>query len=324
MRRFIFLLFAMLLPLSMIGCSRPGGPAATPALTATPAGTATPAQTAPEETPAQATATTILLMGIGQATYQPGESYPYAMTHILITLDPAEEALKVTTLPYNLAVMAYAEGHELEEMQLQEVCASVGPDATAETLEKNFGITIDYYVVMNMLGIRDVVDALGGIEIDVDRLSINRASEQLMPMLGLAWEEITATGRQLLSGVQALGFFHDTYPEEDSADPLVEEELLFRDRHTKIISAVATAVTGTGLKAEDLAGIARGAQSRFFTDIPEEEWLPLAQTALTCLDNPVQYLHIPTDIQLTDISGLTSIAYDPDTDPAAVQAFIGE
>lgn len=279
----------------------------------------------PELPPDGAKHTTILLMGAGEADFTTGQN-PYALTHILITLDPANRAVKLTTLPYNLAVMAYQDGEPLETAQLQQICSAMGPEGAVETIEKNFDIVIDHWIVMNMLGVVDVVDALDGLEIDVDRLSINEAAKYLLPMLDLVWEEVKSLGMQTLSGVQVIGFFCDTVP-EDTNNYIYEEELLFRDRHPKIFNAVAAAVKLGGLTALDLVAIAGSAaeNTRYITDITEDEWPLLAETLLYCAENPLEFLHVPEVIEETELdNGWKSIAFDEENDVRSVVAFIGE
>jgi LCP family protein required for cell wall assembly len=74
-----------------------------------------------------------------------------------------------------------------------------GPSLLARTLDLNFGLNTDHYVVVNMNVFVDVVDALGGLEITIPaggidgRTSTDRSQRLIFP-----------EGLQLLSGEQAL------------------------------------------------------------------------------------------------------------------------
>lgn len=335
MRRcFLFVLVMVMIIPALVACNNQQttnptvavttlAPATTDAETTAPTAEPTAAPTSIADLPPDgAEHTTILLMGVGESDLESDQN-PYALTHILITLDPAGRAVRVTTLPYNLAVMAYENGQETEQMQLQQVCSALGPEGVKETIEKNFNVSIDYWVAMGMMGLVDIVDALNGVEIDVDRMSINTAAEYLLPMLGIVWEQVESLGLQVLSGIQTIGFFCDTYS-DDSEDFIVDEEMMFRDRHPKIINAVVTAILGSELTADDLVTIAQNTDNRYLTDIPEEKWKSLAELALYCADNPVEYLHVPETIEKTDINGWESIAFDEKKDVESVVAFIGE
>lgn len=44
-----------------------------------------------------------------------------------------------------------------------------GAKATAEAVSQNFGVRVRYYLVVHMLGVVDVVDAIGGLDITLDK-----------------------------------------------------------------------------------------------------------------------------------------------------------
>jgi LCP family protein required for cell wall assembly len=74
-----------------------------------------------------------------------------------------------------------------------------GPSLLARTLDLNFGLKVDHYVVVNMNVFVDMVDALGGLDITIPeggidgRTSTDRSARLVFP-----------EGRQHLSGEQAL------------------------------------------------------------------------------------------------------------------------
>ena len=74
---------------------------------------------------------------------------------------------------------------------------------------------------------------------------------------------------------------------------------------------------------EELCELAESVEENYLTDIPEDDWPLLAETALYCMENPVKYLHIPETIQKTDVGGWESIAYG-ESDAKAAAAFAGE
>src|SRR5919112_5584341 len=54
------------------------------------------------------------------------------------------------------------------EDKINAAYASGGPDLTVETLENLTGVPVDDYVVVNFGGVKDIVDAMGGITLEVD------------------------------------------------------------------------------------------------------------------------------------------------------------
>ncbi len=73
-----------------------------------------------------------------------------------------------------------------------------GPEILAQTLYLNFGLTVDHYIGVNMTVLADVVDAVGGIDINVP----------------VAVDGFSA-GPQHMTGEQALAYSRIRYPDTD-------------------------------------------------------------------------------------------------------------
>jgi polyisoprenyl-teichoic acid--peptidoglycan teichoic acid transferase len=54
------------------------------------------------------------------------------------------------------------------EDKINAAFAAGGPDLTAQTVENLTGVTVDDYVVVNFGGVKDIVDAMGGITVEVE------------------------------------------------------------------------------------------------------------------------------------------------------------
>ena len=75
--------------------------------------------------------------------------------------------------------------------------ASGGPELTLETLENLTGLRLNHYVVVNFGGVEDIVDAMGGITLEVDN-----------PIkVGIDGRRVSIpAGTQKLDGLQALAY----------------------------------------------------------------------------------------------------------------------
>ena len=56
----------------------------------------------------------------------------------------------------------------LGEDKINAAFSAGGPDLTAQTVENLTGVTVDDYVVVNFGGVKDIVDAMGGITVEVE------------------------------------------------------------------------------------------------------------------------------------------------------------
>jgi LCP family protein required for cell wall assembly len=73
-----------------------------------------------------------------------------------------------------------------------------GPAAAMDTIRANFGVNVDHYFLLNMGGLVEMVDALGGVDITLDK-----------PMGGLE------AGKHHLDGTKALAFSRERYSADD-------------------------------------------------------------------------------------------------------------
>lgn len=83
------------------------------------------------------------------------------------------------------------------EDKINAAFATGGPELTVETLEDLTGVSIDHYVVVDFNGVEEIVDALGGITVNVE--------EPIEYTLDGRAVSIPA-GTQELDGAQALGY----------------------------------------------------------------------------------------------------------------------
>jgi len=78
-----------------------------------------------------------------------------------------------------------------------------GEELLLKTINKNFDLNIKYYVTVDFSAMEALVDAVGGVEIDVKGKEIKYINETL---IGGKKDEITKAGLQLLNGKQALAY----------------------------------------------------------------------------------------------------------------------
>ncbi len=265
--------------------------------------------------------TSILIMGSMNGDFSNENNQNYALTHILITIDPATRSMRFTTFPYNMKVKPVLD-EDVEATQLQFLYSDYGADVVVDTLSQRFDIEIDGWVVMNMHGVKDIVDALGGLEIKISDLSVNEMAETVEMILGYVWQEIKEKGKQTLNGIQISGHFMDTYHDLDKENPTKDEEIKFRAKHESIIDALIMAVNALKIDEKKAVEIANMVEENFLTDIKEKDWNKLAKMALACAQNDQEYLHVPKVINVEEEGYFRSLIYDEVKDVEAVSAFV--
>ncbi len=107
--------------------------------------------------------------------------------------------LKITDERYAKANAAYANG---------------GPEQAVWMLNNNLDLNITDYVSVDFFAVADVIDALGGVEIDIQGNEINYLNDYIQAnneILGTDSKTIWETGPQILDGTQAVAYTRIRY-----------------------------------------------------------------------------------------------------------------
>ncbi|MFF5971412.1 LCP family protein [Streptomyces sp. NPDC012769] len=94
-----------------------------------------------------------------------------------------------------------------ERVMFNSIYSQYGPACVVKTVEKMSGVRLDHYVEIDFAGFKDLVDAIGGVTVDIDEPIKDRNS-------GLD----LAAGPQRLDGTQSLAFVRTRYGVGDGSD----------------------------------------------------------------------------------------------------------
>lgn len=142
---------------------------------------------------------TILISGVDSANRNGNEKGSSSL-NILATINPRTKKLLLQTIPSESRISL--ECVENKHTRLAYASAYGGMASSIDSLEKLYGVTINYYVKINLNGIEDTVDALGGITVNNESLSCvpykdsNNTTKQACFQLG----------ENHLDGAQALAY----------------------------------------------------------------------------------------------------------------------
>lgn len=118
-----------------------------------------------------------------------------------------------------------------------------GPEAAIAMLNKNLDLDIEHYVTVNFDALIDVVDAVGGVDIDVQEEEISYIcgyATEIMEVTGRLSPGVTEPGLQTLNGVQATAYARIRYTAGDDFKRSERQ----RDVLLKIIGKLQSASLG--------------------------------------------------------------------------------
>lgn len=89
-----------------------------------------------------------------------------------------------------------------------------GPDLAVNTLNTNFDLNIRDFVTVNFSALSNVIDALGGITLDIRKEElkwVNAYGRDVARINGTKYTKIKTTGKQTVTGAQATGYCRVRY-----------------------------------------------------------------------------------------------------------------
>ncbi|WP_252312073.1 LCP family protein [Sinobaca sp. H24] len=136
----------------------------------------------------------VLIMGVDDRDGSNLEGRTDAM--VLATFNKDEKTVKTTSIPRDSLVNIPGRGED----KITHAHAYGGTDLAIESVENLFNIPVDYYVKLDFIAFVEIVDALGGIEVDSPLAFTEQDSESNPDAIQI--EE----GEQTLNGEEALAF----------------------------------------------------------------------------------------------------------------------
>ncbi|MFD1416287.1 LCP family protein [Oceanobacillus jeddahense] len=106
----------------------------------------------------------ILIIGVDENEHRGNAESSRSDTLMLATFNKDDKSVKLVSIPRDTYTYIPESG---TEDKITHAHALGGPKATIETVENLLDIPVDYYVRVNFHAFVDVVDAIGGIDVDV-------------------------------------------------------------------------------------------------------------------------------------------------------------
>lgn len=127
---------------------------------------------------------------------------------MILTIDDKNKSIKLTSLVRDTLVNIPGHGYE----KLTHAYAYGGAKLLLDTIEQNFKISIKDYAAVNFNSFIDLVDVLGGVEVNVKEKEIDHLNDVIVNSFNTSNKEaeepqfIRSDGKQLLNGYQALAY----------------------------------------------------------------------------------------------------------------------
>ncbi len=178
----------------------------------------------------------VLIMGIED--YSSGGENGRTDTLIVATLNPKEKTVKLLSIPRDTLVYYEHLGYE---SRINHAHAYGGKEMTIEKVEELLEVPIDYYTTVNFEGFKNVIDILGGVDVEVP-FDFTEKSDVDNSVLQFTEGPMTLNGEEALA-----------YARMRKQDP--RGDFGRNDRQKQIIQAAMSEMLKPGnlLKVDDIA-----------------------------------------------------------------------
>ncbi len=215
--------------------------------------------------------TTVLLTGVDARPGNNDRGRADAM--MVLFVNPETDRAALLSLPRDLRVPIPSHGMD----KLNSAFAYGGPELARETVEAELGITIDHSVQLDMWALPEVIDALGGVTVDVPDVEGRGRGMNYDDNWGDLHIHL-APGMQHLDGEQALGFVTYRKGDSDFARQKRQQQLLralLEQKGADLVKALPSLLDAvrTDLGASEAVALARELR-----EMPEEGLLATDMT----------------------------------------------
>ena len=156
---------------------------------------------------------TILLMGVDTGNVERTDKWVgNSDSMILVTVNPKTKKVVMMSLERDILTKIQQPDGSVMEAKLNAAYATGGAELAISTIQKMMNIHIDRYVMVNMHGLQEMVDAVGGITVN-NTLGFPISIQDQEPFNTIS----IGVGEQKLNGEEALVYSRMRYqdPEED-------------------------------------------------------------------------------------------------------------
>lgn len=224
---------------------------------------------------------------------------------ILISINKKKKQIIATSIMRDI----YLSIPGREKNRINTAYAYGGPDLLLKTIEQNFKLKVDRYAIVDFAGFTDVVDAIGGVELEIKKYEFKHI-EGDMRQVDADTGEITVVdagahkepGNYLLNGAQALDFARIRY----SGNADFERT----SRQRRVLEQLFLSVKD--LKLKKINELLEAILPLITTNLTEEEIFSLILSIPTVSGYELKQSRIPVDGSYTNlrIRGMAVLGID--------------
>ena len=223
----------------------------------------------------------VLLLGCDSYTKN---DYQRTDSMIIVSINAAKGQVKLTSLMRDTWIpVPGSKNHR----KLTELCAVGGPELTIRAINESFGMNISDYALISMEGMAEIIDLIGGLDLDVteeERKALNKGLFDLSPLSGMEPLEQSGEGVHL-NGNQATAF---------ARIRKIDSDYVRTERQRTVLIAIAEKIKN-GASASTLLTVATTLLNYVDTNLSLSEIMAIASAGLQLDMDSVEQFRVPAD-----------------------------
>ncbi len=223
----------------------------------------------------------ILLIGVDAREGEEAEK-TRSDTMMLVTIDTRNSQIKLTSFLRDMYVEI--PGYRADKINAAQ--SHGGTQLLVDTIEYNFKIDIDNYMLVSFDMFTTIVDKLGGVDVEITEKEAKyiNSKDHMSRDDGFAFPEELSGGMQHFTGAQALWYSRIRY---------LDSDFMRTGRQRKVITSIVQKATKQS--PETLLSLAEEIMPMVQTDLTEDEMMNLGLHALSYLKYDIVQQQIPAD-----------------------------
>lgn len=234
----------------------------------------------------------------GQDTAASAEDYGRSDTTILLSIDNVNKKLKLTSFQRD----TYVNIPGLGDDKINAAFTFGGEKLSISTIESNFGIKVDKYATVDFSSFREVIEALGGVDIELSleeikyinaQIDVNHQTDRTS---FLKYDETKEKQMMHLDGYQALWYARDRGEENLGGNPEYSFSGDDWDRTSRQRNLIQTIVKNLreNTSLTDLVGIANKIGPLITTNLKKGDITFLVSNLMTYMNYDMEEMSLPT------------------------------
>ncbi|MEG0775130.1 LCP family protein [Clostridium sp.] len=253
----------------------------------------------------------IILLGVDEFEGNVGRSDAV----VIATVDPVHNKLKLTSIMRDSYVNIPGHGYD----KLTHAYAFGGEELSIKTINQTYGLNITDYVKVNFDEMENIIDAVGGLDIEIRSDEIENMNEHIRHLSKNAEVKpayIKSAGMKHLNGLQSLAYTRIRYTSGGDAERTERQRTVLTMLFDKITSAGAGKLPGMVNKLLPLVE----------TSLTSKDIINLGMSSLTVGNKHIEQQRFPLDSysEGKKIDGVFQLTFDEEVTKDQMYKYIFE